>query len=210
MHRQPLSDAGYSFSIIALMGAVIIFSLLMYSLLIYPSYFSGKTANAGFMRVSDNPVLASDVTGYADLSGRLGSVTVANSLPAPSRLGAVGMTIRLDSIRMMRQAGTGVDLDQTQVIFDTPSGSETLRKNSAVPFTKPGWMIVSKGSTLPNGQANANDILEPNEAFGIFVYPRTPLSYGTPFSVVIRMPNENVLTVNRTVPAHITPVMNLG
>ncbi|MCX6692829.1 MAG: hypothetical protein NTW33_12485 [Methanoregula sp.] len=210
MHRQPLSDAGYSFTFIALIGAVIIFSLLMFSLFIYPSYFSGKTAYAGFKQVTDNPVLASDVTGYADLSGRLGSVTVANSRPAPSRLGAVGMTIKLDSVRMEWQTGTGVDLDQTQVIFNTPSGSETLTRLSAVPYTKPGWAIVSKGSTLANGQANANDILEPNEAFGIFVYPRTPLSPDTPFSVIIRMQDENVLTVNRTVPAQITPVMDLG
>ena len=205
MHRQPLSDAGYSFTIIALIGVVIVFSLLMFSMLIYPSYFSGESAYAGLQRVTDNLVLVSGVTGFADLSGSLGSVPAENS-----RLGAVCMTIKLDSYRMMWQTGTGVDLDKTQVIFATPSGSEIIPKYSAVPFTKPGWGIVSKGSTLPNGQSNANDILEPNEAFGIIVYPRTPLSPGTPFSVIIRMPDENVLTVNRTVPAHITPVMNLG
>jgi hypothetical protein len=195
---------------IALIGVVIIFSFMIFSLMIYPSYYSGKTAYAGLQRVTDSPVLAAEVTGYADLSGRLGSITVANPRPAPSRLGAVSMTIRLDSYRMMWQSGTGVDLDQTQVIFATPSGSETLTKNSALPFTKPGWMIDRKGSTLPYGQANANDILEPNEVFGIFVYPRTPLPPGTPFSVTIVMPDENVLTVNRIVPAHITPVMDLG
>lgn len=210
MHRQPLSESGYTMLIIALIGAVIIFSLLMFSLLIHRGYFSGKTAYAGLQRVTDNPVLASGVTGYANLSGRLGSVPVANPHPDPSRLGAVSMTIQLDSIRMMWQTGTGVDLDRTQVIFDTPSGSETLPRLPAVPFTKPGWAIVSKGSTLPYGQANANDILEPNEAFVIFVYPRAPIPPGAPFSVIIWMPDENFLTVNRTIPAHISPVMNLG
>ncbi|MDO9324544.1 MAG: hypothetical protein Q7T80_06250 [Methanoregula sp.] len=210
MPREPPSDAGYSLTPVALLGAIILFSLLIFSLLIYPSYFSGKSAYAGLQRTTDHPVLASSVTGYADLSGTLGPLTVVNPRPAPSRLGAVGMKIQLDSVRMGWQTGTGVDLDQTQVIFTTPAGSETLPKNTAVPFTKPGWAIVTKGSTLPYGQANADDILEPNEVFGIFVYPRTSLSPGTPFSVIIRMPDENVLTVNRTVPAPVTAVMVLG
>ncbi|MFA6226240.1 MAG: hypothetical protein WC620_08750 [Methanoregula sp.] len=119
------------------------------------------------------------------------------------------MTIQIDFVRTGWPAGTGVDLDQTQVIFNTPSGSETLTRLSAAPYTKPGCAIVSKGSTLPNGQANANDLLEPNEAFGIFVYPRTPLLPGTSFSVILQMPDEKSLTVNRTVPAHINPVMDL-
>lgn len=210
MPRPPLSEAGYSFTSIALLGAIILFALLMFSLLIYPSYFSGKTAFAGLQRTTDNPVLASGVTGYADLTGLLGPVTVNNPRPAPSRLGAVGLKIQLDSVRMGWQTGTGIDLGQTQVIFATPAGQETLSRYTAIPFTKPGWAIVSKGSTLPLGQANANDILEPNEVFGIFVYPGTSLTPGTPFSVIIRMPDENVVSVNRTVPEHITAVMNLG
>jgi hypothetical protein len=210
MPRPLQSEAGYLFTTLGLLAVVILFSLLLFSLLIYPSYNSGKTAYTGFQRTADNLVLASGVTGYADLSGRLGPVTVANSRPALSRLGAVSMTIQLDSYRMMWQAGSGVDLDKTEVVFTTPLGSETLPRLPADPYTKPGWAIVSKGSTLPNGQANANDILEPNEAFGIFVYPRTSLSPGTPFSVILRMQDENVITVDRIVPLRIIPVMNLG
>lgn len=205
MTPQSLSDAGHTYTAVTLLGALILFSLLMFSLLIYPSYFSGKSAYAGFQRTTDNLVLASGVTGYADLSGTPGSRA------APSRLGAVGLKIQLASLRMGWQTGTGIDLDRTQVIFTTPAGSETLPKISAVPVTKPGgWAIVSKGSTLPNGQANANNILEPNEVFGIIVYPRMSLSPGTPFSVIIRMPDEKDLVVNRTVPAPVTAVMNLG
>ncbi|MFH0968240.1 MAG: hypothetical protein V1862_11215 [Methanobacteriota archaeon] len=210
MLRRSLSEDGYSVSVIGLLAVLILFSLLMFSLFIHPSYFSGQTAYSGFQRTSDNPVLASSVYGYADLSGTLGSVTVVNPHPSSTRLGAVSMKIQLASLRLGWQTGTGVDLDQTKVIFVSPSGSEILTRNSVPPFKKPCWAIVTKGSILPYGQANANDILEPNEAFGIFIYPTTSLSPGTPFSIIVKMPDENVLTVNRTVPAHITTVMNLG
>lgn len=203
-------DDGYSFSGTGLLAVLILFTLILFSLLIYPSYISGKTAYAGLQRITDNPLLASSVTGYADLTGTLGPVTVVNPRPTSTRLGAVGMRIQLASIRLGWQTGSGIDLDQTRVIFVSPAGSESLTRNTALPFKKQGWAIVSKESMLPFGQANANNIIEPNEAFGIFIYPSTPLSPGTPFSIILQMPDENVITINRTVPAKITTVMNLG
>ena len=59
-------------------------------------------------------------------------------------------------------------------------------------------------------ETDQDNILEPNEAFVLFVYPSTPLPPSTPFTVTISMPEENALMVNRTVPVQVKPVMNLG
>jgi hypothetical protein len=210
MKNRSLSENGYMGMIIIILVLFILLSLAMFSVLIYPSYFSGKSVYSQGTRLTDNPILSGDVTGYADISGRMGYAEVSNPLPAPAKLGAVQMKIQLDSVRMMWQTGTGVDLGKAKVSFITPSGSEILQKISQQPMTKPGWEIVQKGSTLPGQGDNGNDLLEPNEAFVIFVYPAVPLSSKTPFSVLIQMPDENPIWVNRTVPSPVISVMDLG
>jgi hypothetical protein len=210
MIDRTVSDDGYLARAFALLACVILLSLAMYSLFIYPSYFSGMAVYSGMKQLSDRPVLAGAVTGYADTSGPFGSVSVRNPGPEPDKLGAVQMKIQLDSLRLMQQTGNGVDLDLAVVIFTSPYGQEILAQEMQYPLKKPGWAVVKKGGALSFQAANQNNILEPNEAFLIFVYPAAPLPPDTPFSVIIRLPDEKALVVNRTGPRTVRPLMNLG
>jgi|GEM_PF-2318539 len=192
------------------LAIAILLSLAMFSWFILPGYSSGQRAYSGLNQLADSPVIASNVTGYADLSGILGQVQVTNPAPSPNKLGAVVMKIQLDSLRYVWKPGAGIDLDKSTVIFASPAGREVVPRNSGLPMKKPGWAIVRKESTIPYQGADQDNILEPNEAFVLFVYPSTPLSPSTPFTVTISMPEENALMVNRTVPVQVKPVMNLG
>jgi hypothetical protein len=188
----------------------ILLSLAMFSLFIFPGYSGGQRAYSGLNQLADSPVIASNITGYADISGTLGRVQVTNPAPNPDKLGAVLMKVQLDSLRYVWKPGAGVDLDRSTVVFVSPSGREVIPRNNMLPMRKPGWVIVRKGSTIPYQGADQDNILEPNEAFVLFVYPSTPLPPSTPFTVTINLPEETALTVNRTVPMKIKPVMDLG
>jgi hypothetical protein len=192
------------------LAIAILLSLAMFSLFILPGYSSGQKAYSGLNQLADLPVIASNITGYADISGPLGGVQVTNPAPDPDKLGAVLMKVQLDSLRYVWKPGAGVDLDKSTVVFVSPSGREVIPGNSAQPMKKPGWVIVQKGSTIPYQGADQDNILEPNEAFVLFVYPSIPLPPSTPFTVTISMPEQDALTVNRTVPVKVKPVMNLG
>ena len=208
--QRPQREDGSAGEGVALLILIAILSLVMYSLFIAPSYASGQTARAGMNRVTDSVVADGDVTGYADRSGVLGPALVENAHPLPTALGAVQVPLRLASVRLSWQAGTGADLGNATVAFTGPAGTETLRRSQDPVLRKPAWSIVQKGSTLPGQDANGNDLLEPNERFVLFVYPSHPLPPESPFSVRITIPGENPIVISRSVPAIVGPVMDLG
>lgn len=196
--------------LVGALAIAILLSLAMYSLFVFPGFSSGQKAFSGLNQLADSPVIASNITGYADIPGFLGPVQVTNAVPDPGMLGAVLMTVQLDSLRYVWKPGSGIDLDKSTVLFVSPKGREVVPKNNGQPMQKPGWTIVRKGSTIPYQNADQDNILEPNEAFVLFVYPSVSLPPSTPFTITINMPQEDALIVNRTVPAYVRPVMNLG
>jgi len=208
--QRPPRDNGTAGEGVALLIFVAILSLVMYSLFIAPSYASGQMARAGMNRITDSVVADGGVTGYSDLPGALGPVEVENAHPVPSALGAVQIPLRLASVRLSWQAGTGADLGNATVTFTGPSGTETIQREQGTVLRKPAWSIVQKGSTLPGQDANSNDLLEPNERFVLFVYPSRPLPPGSPFIIRIGIPGENPVVISRSVPESVAPVMNLG
>jgi hypothetical protein len=209
MKRQPAAENGYTGTLIVLISLVILLSLVMYTAFISTGYASGRQAYAGMKRVTDNLVVSDTVTGYADQSGMLGQIRVDNPRPHPNDLGAVRVKIRLDSVRMMWQNDTGVDLSRATVTFTSPAGTETLPGTTLAILKKPCWKIVEKGSILPGHDADSDDLLEPNEVFILFIYPSAPLHAKTPFSLRIEFTDENPLTVSRVVPDPVIPVMDL-
>jgi hypothetical protein len=210
MERRPASDDGSMGVTIALLILVIILSLVMYTTFILPGYTSGKESYSGMKRVTDKLVVEGAVAGYADPSGLPGQVTVGNPRPAPTSLGAVRIKVRLQSVRMMWQTGTGVDLSSATVTITSPAGKETLPRTTQAVMKKPSWKIVEKGSILPGHDDNGNDLLEPNEFFVLFICPSVPLPPGTPFTIIIEIPDENALAISRIVPDPVIPVMDLG
>lgn len=210
MKRQHETDDAYTGTPIILLTLVILFSLGMYSLFIPTGYDSGMTARAGMARITDMLVLNGDVTGYADLSGTLGTVRVNNAISNPDKLGAVRVPVRLASVRLGWEEGTGADLGNATVLFTGPAGTEILTGSSGPVLERSSWAIIQKGSILPGQTGNGNNLLEPNEVFILFIYPHSPLPQKTPFTVEIRIPDQSPMKVARVVPDPVTPVMDLG
>jgi hypothetical protein len=210
MERRLRADNGSMTIAVAILILVIILSLVMYTAFIATGYASGISARAGMARATDQLVLNGDMTGYADLSGTLGPARVSNPSPSPERLGAVLVPIRLASVRLMWERGTGANLGNATVTFTSPAGTETLPGSSGPVLVKPAWAIVQKGSILPGRTDNGNELLEPNEVFVLFIYPSHPLPPKTPFLVQVRIPDQNPFTVIRMVPDPVMPAMDLG
>jgi hypothetical protein len=120
------------------------------------------------------------------------------------------LNLRLASLRLNWVPGSGDDLSRATIVIVTPEGSESLPRRSAAPFVRPGWTITRKGGVLPGTNADADEILEPNEEFSIAVSPSANLPPGTQFSVIISIPDVQPFTISRTVPSPLMPVMDLG
>jgi len=187
---------------------VILVTLAAFTLIVYPSFASGASSYSSFLGTTDNPVLVGSVNGYADNTGVLGNIPVENPSPDSQRLGAVQMTIRLDSVNLILDKSSGVNLDLCTVTFVSPFGREQLRMVSDRPMQKPGWTITSKTGTLPYQSADADNILEPNEQFSLFVYPSHALPPQSWFRVFVDFPNSKEIQINNVVPSTVTPVMN--
>jgi hypothetical protein len=187
---------------------VILATLTAFTLLVSPSFSSGTSAYSWFQGSADTMVLTGGMTGYADNSGLLGLVTVVNPSPNPTELGAVQIKLRLDSVRLIIDPSSGVDLDKSTVTFGYPRVSEQLHETSVFPMRKPGWTIAAKSGTLPYQSADADNILEPNEEFTLFVYPSDALPPKTPFAVTVAFANAKEIQVSGLVPAPVAPAMN--
>jgi hypothetical protein len=209
MRRRLSGDDGFVTNMIPVIVGVILLSLVLYAFVIPPSYYVGQDAYTSYKILTDRLVLSGPATGYADLT------TVPNNNlkhPAPTGytgMNAVRINLRLASFRLNWETGTGDDLSQATVVVSTPKGNETIPRQIAGPFPRPGWIIVSKKGLLPGIHANSNDILEPNEVFSIDVSPSENLPPGTPFTITISLPNVQPLIIERVVPSSIQPVMNL-
>jgi len=210
MSRREWSENGYMYGFILLMSVIILVSLASFTLLIPPSYYSGEAAYSSLKVLTDDLALSGHVTGYAGGPVTTPPVPALQSPPGPAGLSAIRLDIRLASLRTTWTPGTGDDISKATVVLVTPAGSETLPMQSARFLARPGWSIIRKGGLLPGSSANANTILEPNEVFSILVLPTGNLQPGTPFTITMSIPDIRPLTITRTVPLTIKPVMDLG
>lgn len=208
--RQCPDSGGVTLDVALIAGAIII-SLVMYTLLIHPSFATGQSASTGMNALTDNLALSGHVHGYADMTaGLTGGGSANNPVTAGRGISLVRFSLRLATLRMNWQPGTGDDLSQALVVFSTTDTEETLPLRSGTVLERPGWSIASKNGILPGKDADTDMLLEPGEQFGIVIAPSATIPPGTPFSVVIRVPGAQPLELNRTVPAAISPVMDLG
>jgi len=187
---------------------VILVTLTAFALLVFPTVDTGSSAYSWFQGSADNMVLVGGLTGYPDNNGLLGQVTVANPNPDPNAMGALLLNIRLDSVRMVLDSSSGVDLDKSTVTITSLRGVEQLRETETLPMKNPGWTIAAKTGTLPYQSADADNILEPNEAFSLFMYPAHALPPLTQFTIVVTFADGKQITTGGVVPAVISPVMN--
>jgi hypothetical protein len=210
MSIRDTSESGYMQNFIILMSIVILISLTLYTLVIHPSYYSGVASYSSLKVLTDNLAVAGPVMGYADMSGTTENSQVLPFPQARPGLSTVQLNIRLASLRLNWEPGTGDDFSHATVVMVTPGGSETLPRRTTPPLTRPGWSIISKEGVLPGTNVNANDLLESNEQFSIIVAPSANLPPGTPFSIIMKIPGIQPLNIDRTVPIPLQSVMDLG
>ncbi len=151
--------------------------------------------------------LRSPVTGFNAVDGTMGTARYHFPQPDSGKLGAVQVTVSL----LVGDMG-GIDMDKATVtlITKTVSGTISEVKPGTGTVNAPGWTITRKSNWLPGQQADADNILEPNEQFDLLILSPTPLPSYTSFTVAVQPSSGVPLSFSRTVPIRITPVMDLG
>ncbi len=149
-------------------------------------------------------VLDGDVYGYALVNGSIEGADLLCNQPDPSKMGSVACTVRL----FIGDTGS-IDMSRVTVEVATRGRVERLGMTAA-PVLSGNWTVVRKGHAIPFRRADDDLLLEPGERFDLLIYPSRPLAPGEAFRISITPPGSVPLTVERTVPPRITPVMDLN
>ncbi len=209
MDRRLWDDGEFSLALGLLVVAILV-GLIIFSLFIYPSFTGGSNIGTKLSNVPFPPVIAADVTGYADISGPVGNVTVKTTTPDPGKMGSVSLPITIQQFTVGAGGPPPIDMRKTRIWFTTNGQQTELPWIETRPLTKPAWTIAGKSGVSAGYSANQDDFLEPNELFTLLIYPGTALSPGTPFSIDVGLAGQWPLTVNMTVPSPVRGAMNLG
>jgi hypothetical protein len=124
----------------------------------------------------------------------------------PGQLGIARIVVSL----FMGNTGA-IDMDRLQVYWNRAGGSENLRRTATSPLICPNWTISGKYNLLPGRTADSDDWLEPNEQFELTLCPSEGIQPYDALSLTLRPDGVAMpLSLTRTVPPRIQPVMNLG
>jgi len=191
---------GVILCIVAVMVAVVAVHAL-----VTPSASPAGLVYSAIKETGNCLVVSGDLYGYALASGSAAGTDLWCDRPDPSRMGSVSCSVRL----FVGDMGS-VDMSRAAVKVATPEGIERLGRTAEAPVRPGNWTIVRTGHTVPFRQADDDTLLEPGERFDLLVYPSRPLASGESFRISIVPPGGVPLTIERTVPPGITPVMDLG
>jgi len=104
-----------------------------------------------------------------------------------------------------------IDMDRENVSWSGPGSYELLRYSGTLPLICPNWTISGKHNMPPDHIADADNWLEPDKEFDIIACPSSGVRPYETFSLTIRPEGTAMpLTISRTIPKRIMPVMNLG
>lgn len=146
------------------------------------------------------------VVGFAAVNRISGDNPVVFTDPDPGKLGAVHVMISL----FIGHTGA-IDMDRANVSWSGPGSYELLPHSGTLPLVCPNWTISGKYNLLPGHIADADNWLEPEEEFAILACPSSGVRPYETFSLTIRPEGTAMpLTISRTAPKRIMPVMNLG
>lgn len=165
----------------------------------------GAVAQSAYI-AGDHLQPVGSVFGFPAVSGTLNRAEVRFARPDPGKLGVVRMTLSL----FMGDTGA-IDMDRVNVSWADRGSYEPIGQTSTLPLVCPNWTITGKYNMLPGHSADSDNWLEPKEQFEIMVCPSVGVqSYGT-FTLTISPDGSALpLTITRTVPPAMHPVMNLG
>ncbi|MCX6698479.1 MAG: hypothetical protein NTV68_00905 [Methanomicrobiales archaeon] len=207
---RRIRDEGEFSLVLGLLVVAILVGLIIFSLLIFPSFKGGTNIGTKLSNVPYPPIIAADVTGYADISGLVGNVMVKTMTPDPGKMGSVSLPITIQQFTEGAGGPPSIDMRKTHIWF-TANGKQTeLPLTETRPLTKPAWTIAGKSGVSAGYSANQDDFLEPNELFTLMIYPGNALPPGTPFSIDVGLAGQWPLTVNMTVPSPVKDAMDLG
>lgn len=209
MERRLNPDAEFSLACGLLVVAILV-GLLIFCLLIYPSLMGGTTIGTKLSNVPYPPVIASNVIGYADISGQVGNVTVETSTPDPELMGSVTLPIVIQQFTQGPSGQQSIDMRNTKVWWTENGKSVELPLVETRPIKKPAWTIAGKSGVSAGSSANSDDFLDPNEVFTLLIYPGSAIPPGTSFSIDVRLAGQWPLVVNMTVPSPVQASMNMG
>ena len=146
-----------------------------------------------------------DVNGLAASDSTLEGMPVRFPRVDPRSLGACVVTVS----PLVGDMG-GIDMDRAAVTWTTGTSTMILPALTAGPVEGPGWIIVSRSQFNPFQPEDGDRILEPGEQFTLLLVAPEPLGPDARFAVEISPSGGGIpLTISRTVPPRVTPVMDL-
>jgi hypothetical protein len=165
----------------------------------------GVVAESAYIS-GDHIQLVGNMYGFASVSNQMGNTRVILARHDPGSLGVVRLVVSL----FIGDTGA-IDMDRVQVQWNRVGGSERISRTPDSTLLCPNWTISNKFNLLPGRTADSDDWLEPNEQFEIILCPSQSMPpYGT---FVLTLSPDGVampLSLTRTTPPMIQPVMNLG
>ena len=148
----------------------------------------------------------SPLTGFPAVDGSSSNVSYFFSAQDPGKLGGVQTTISLFIGNM-----GAIDMDKVVVTLVANQNPVVIPKSGDPgKVNAPGWAITSKSNWLPYQSADADNLLEPNEEFGLLIVFPQGLPPYEKFTVTVEPQQAMPLILSGTTPPRITPVMSLS
>lgn len=145
------------------------------------------------------------VIGYSAVDTVQNGIAIRFKQPDQTKLGAVEMTVSL----FIGDMG-GIDMDKTTVGWVMGGQNEIIKKTSPPTLICPNWTISQKLNMLPGKSADADDILEPNEQFVLFICPSNGMASNEQATLTISPAGDAFpLPVQITAPSIIQSMMAL-
>lgn len=146
------------------------------------------------------------VVGFPAISRMNNNPLIVFSRPDARKLGAVQVMVSL----FIGHTGA-IDMDRVGVTWSGNGYSEEIPQSDVLPLVCPNWTIAGKYNMLPGHVADADNWMEPDEEFEILVCSSHGARPDEFFTVTLSPEGTAMpLSLTRTVPQRLDPVMRLG
>ena len=185
-----------------------IFAVVAASALFWEPRHVGK-APGGLIPLSLGPaektlVVAGGVYGYWIQDGTAGGIPVA--FPGDPLPGIDGILLPIQLL----VGSDPLDMGSVSVVVQSRGSPVGLERDDRRPIARSSWTVAQKTGVLPLHKADEDDLLEPQETFGILVVPPGPLGPGERVTITLSPSGGIPLVVNRNIPAGVNPVTLLS
>jgi hypothetical protein len=168
--------------------------------------FPGGLVAESMYLSGDNIHTVGNVYGLSMISIPTGTPRIIVVHEDPGLLGVVRTTVALSI------GDTGaIDMDSIRVQWANSGSHESIARSADPVLICPNWTISNKFNLLPGRTADSDNWLEPNEQFELVLCPSGGARPYESFSFTLQPDGVAIpLSITRTVPPRIQPVMNLG